>query len=205
MYTSAVYVSQPVYSTMSFALAPPPAFQTYWYYSLYTQIQQAQLYEMQAWFMSMDRNRSGTISNVELQHLVIGGTPLGIDTATKLIKVFDVNKNGHIDFYEYAALHQFINNLYRCFLVNDRNFSGTIDVHEIHSALGTCGFIIPFHTVNLFFLKYSPVGYGLLFTQFLNLCAAIALTRSLFEWHDPMRTGVVHITLAQLYDISALI
>ncbi|KAM9978991.1 hypothetical protein ACTFIZ_000331 [Dictyostelium cf. discoideum] len=192
-------------TVMSFSFVPPQAFQQCWFYSLYTQIQQAQLYEMQAWFMRVDANRSGTISSGELQYLNIGGTPLGIETATKLIKVFDHNKNGQIDFYEYAALHQFINNLYRCFVANDRNFSGTIDANEIYNALITSGFQLPFPTVNYLFLKLSPSGYGLLFTQFLNLCATVALTRSLFEWNDPMRTGVVHLNLAQLYDIIALV
>eukprot|EP01133_Synstelium_polycarpum_P009275 gene9275-10878_t len=189
---------------MSFSFAPPQAFQGFWYASLYSQIQQYQLMELQTWFMSMDRNRSGHITNVELQYLVIGGTPLGIDTASKLIKVFDSNKNGAIDFYEYAALHQFVNLLHRCFVANDRNYSGTIDAQEIHMALATAGFQLPFHTVNLYFLKVSPTGMGILFTQYLGICASIALTRSLFEWNDPMRTGVVHLTMAQLYDMFAL-
>ncbi|EGC34833.1 hypothetical protein DICPUDRAFT_55539 [Dictyostelium purpureum] len=201
-----MYYSQPVvHTTTTFAFAPPQRFTTFWYYSLYTQIQQAQLYEMQAWFMSVDLNRNGQISAQELQYLMIGGTHLGIETASKLVKVFDCNRSGQIDFYEYAALHQFINNLYRSFCANDRNFSGTIDAHEIHNALMTSGFNLPFHTVNYLFLKISPSGYGLLFTQFLSLCGTVALTRSLFEWNDPMRTGMVHLNLTQLYDIVSIV
>jgi len=203
MYTTYAY-RQPM-AAVGYTLAPPSAFQSCWYYSLYTQIAQQQLYEYQSWFMSMDRDRSGTISNLELQSLVIGGFPLGLETATKLIKVFDHNRNGQIDIYEYMALHQFVNNLYRCFVVNDRNLSGTIDAYEIHNSLNTAGFILPFHTVNLFFLKYSPLGTGLIFTQYLSLCASIALARSLFEWNDPMRTGMIHVGLSQLYDMFALV
>ncbi|GAM17993.1 hypothetical protein SAMD00019534_011680, partial [Acytostelium subglobosum LB1] len=184
---------------------PPVAFQGFWYYSLFSQLQQAQLMEMHAWFMSMDRDRSGTISAYELQALIIGGTPLGLDTATKLIKCFDSNRNGHIDFYEYAALHAFVNTMYRCFVANDRNFSGTIDLREIHSALITAGFNLPYNTINLFFLKYSPTGMPILFTHYINLCASVALCRSLFEWNDPMRTGMVHLNMLQLFDIMALI
>ncbi|EGG23252.1 SET domain-containing protein [Cavenderia fasciculata] len=212
-------------ATPTMTFVAPQAMQGMWYYNLYAQLQQQQLAEMYAWFMNiylyqhninicilfslplllgMDRNRSGSISHVELQYLVIGGTALGIDTASKLIKCFDRNRNGTVDFYEYAALHQFINVLHRCFVANDRNYSGTIDCNEIHSALATAGFMLPFHTVQLFFLKYSPVGMGILFTQFLNLCASIALCRSLFEWSDPARTGMVHITLQQMLDMFAL-
>ncbi|GAM17240.1 hypothetical protein SAMD00019534_004150, partial [Acytostelium subglobosum LB1] len=186
------------YAPAPMGFAPPARFQGLWYYSLFTGLQQAQLMEMNGWFISMDRDRSGTISNVELQYLVIGGTPLGLDTATKLIRCFDINRNGQIDFYEYAALHAFVNHLYRCFVANDRNYSGTIDAREIHAALISAGFNLPFHTINLYFLRYSPIGHPLLFTQYLNLCASVALARSLFEWNDPMRTGMVHLTPSTL-------
>ncbi|EFA81492.1 penta EF hand calcium binding protein [Heterostelium album PN500] len=197
------FQAQPMMTTVV-QFQAPVVMQGMWYYNLYAQLQQQQLMEMNAWFISMDRDRSGTISSHELQYLVIGGTPLGIDTANKLIRCFDRNRNGQIDFYEYAALHAFINHLYRCFAANDRNFSGTIDVREIYSALASAGFSLPFQTVNLYFMKYSPTGAPLLFTQYLNLCASVALTRSLFEWSDPMRTGMIHITLQQLFDMFAL-
>ncbi|KAN0023559.1 hypothetical protein ACTFIV_007945 [Dictyostelium citrinum] len=186
-------------------VAPPAKFQSLWFYSYYTQIQHQQLHEMSAWFRSIDKDRSGSISAMELQHLQVGYGPLGIETATKLIRVFDVDKSGQIDFYEYAALHQFINVLYANFLANDRNRSGTIDAHEIHRALGTTGFNLPFNTVNLLFLKSSPRGYGLKFSDFLGLCATIAIARSLFEAHDPMRTGVAHLNINHIYDIVSLV
>ncbi|KAK5579917.1 hypothetical protein RB653_009606 [Dictyostelium firmibasis] len=186
-------------------VAPPAKFQSLWFYSYYTQIQHQQLHEMSAWFRSIDKDRSGSISAMELQHLQVGYGPLGIETSTKLIRVFDVDKSGQIDFYEYAALHQFINILYANFLANDRNRSGTIDAHEIHRALGTTGFNLPFHTVNLLFLKVSPRGYGLKFSDFLGLCSTIAIARSLFEAHDPMRTGIAHLNINQLYDIVSLV
>ena len=56
----------------------------------------------------MDRDGSGAISASELANVAIGGVRLGIEIAIKLIRIFDVDGNGEIDFHEYAALHKFL-------------------------------------------------------------------------------------------------
>jgi hypothetical protein len=36
------------------------------------------------------------------------GRPLGFEAALKLVKVFDKDRNGRVDFFEYASMHKFI-------------------------------------------------------------------------------------------------
>lgn len=43
--------------------------------------------------------------------MTFGGQPLGYTVASKLIQVFDEDRNGTIDFNEYAAMHKFIGNM----------------------------------------------------------------------------------------------
>ena len=62
-------------------------------------LQQQELQELQVWFRTVDRDGSGHISARELQMLTFGGVPLGLDTAIKLVKVFDKDRSGSIGFF----------------------------------------------------------------------------------------------------------
>jgi Ca2+-binding EF-hand superfamily protein len=45
--------------------------------------------EAQAWFAAIDRDRSGSITANEIAACTFANTPLGWDTASKLVRVFD--------------------------------------------------------------------------------------------------------------------
>lgn len=138
------------------------------------------MYEIQAWFRSVDRDGSGTITANEIAgstsslfsfcclkrsfnstlSVTFNGVPLGLDVASKLVRVFDRDGNRHIgvnalvhslhgmavltffwpDFYEYAAMHKFLASLQAAFFAADSNRSGTIDANEIYNALTRAGF-----------------------------------------------------------------
>jgi Ca2+-binding EF-hand superfamily protein len=51
---------------------------------------------LQAWFYSVDKDRSGSITYNELANLRFANKPLGVAAAKKLIKVFDKNYSGSI-------------------------------------------------------------------------------------------------------------
>jgi Ca2+-binding EF-hand superfamily protein len=52
--------------------------------SYYNQVQQQELFELQKWFNSVDKDRSGDISANELANVAVGGIRLGIDLAIKV-------------------------------------------------------------------------------------------------------------------------
>jgi hypothetical protein len=58
------------------------------------------------WFRAVDKDGNGKITSDELQRLSFGGVGLSASTAKTLVRVFDKDNNGTIDFYEYAALHK---------------------------------------------------------------------------------------------------
>jgi len=174
-----------------------------WYAQYYNQIQQAELQKLQAWFASVDTDRSGSITAHELQKVTFGGFPLGLDIALKLVKVFDKDRSGTIDFFEYASMHQFITLMQRSFTNADRDRSGTLDYREIHTALQSSGFTIGLAPTQLFFNKVSRGSAHINFPQFLQLGADIALLRSKFEWSDTDKDGVIHVNFSQLLEICA--
>jgi Ca2+-binding EF-hand superfamily protein len=47
-------------------------------------VQQQELFELQKWFNSVDRDRSGAISANELANVAVGGIRLGIELAIKV-------------------------------------------------------------------------------------------------------------------------
>jgi len=174
-----------------------------WYAQYYNQIQQAEMQKLQAWFASVDSDRSGSITATELQRVTFGGYTLGLDNAIKLVKVFDKDRSGTIDFYEYAALHQFITLMQSAFTQADHDRNGALDAREIHTALGKSGFTIGLQPTQLFFAKVSQGGQTINFPQFLRMGADIALLKSKFEWADSDRDGTIHINFGQLLEICA--
>jgi Ca2+-binding EF-hand superfamily protein len=160
------------------------------------------LANLQAWFSSVDKDRSGSITANELGTLNFGGKPLGLATAKKLIKVFDKNYSGSIDFAEYASLHGFLLKMQGAFFAADQDRSGFLDYREIYNALVQAGFQLQMPTVQAICQKYDTSKKGLSWDQFLQACAHLATARSIFEWNDPQRTGKVTLSYDQLAHVT---
>lgn len=121
----------------------------------------------------------------------IDGTPLGIVLAIKLIKVFDRDRNGRIDFYEYCTLHKFLLTIRGAFVNADKDRSGTLTGAEIHQALVQSGFgYLSYPTVMELIAQFDPNRVGLAYHHYLLLAAQVAHARSLFEWNDTDRDGI---------------
>jgi Ca2+-binding EF-hand superfamily protein len=59
-------------------------------------LNQQELQNLQAWFTAVDKDRSGSISAIELAAMPLGNGQLGLETAQKLIKAFDKDYSGAI-------------------------------------------------------------------------------------------------------------
>lgn len=152
----------------------------------------------------MNRDRSGTIEAHELATLAIDNVPLGFPAAVKLIKVFDKDRNGRIDFWEYCTLHKFILTVRNAFFIADADRSGRLQAQEIFSALQQSGFnYLSYNTIVEYLHKYDPQKIGLSYHDYLMLAAQIAHTRSIFEWNDTDKDGLVTFNLDQLNNIVA--
>eukprot|EP01089_Gocevia_fonbrunei_P009257 TRINITY_DN2135_c0_g2_i3.p1 TRINITY_DN2135_c0_g2~~TRINITY_DN2135_c0_g2_i3.p1 ORF type:complete len:228 (+),score=62.52 TRINITY_DN2135_c0_g2_i3:50-685(+) len=184
---------------------PPTNFNNNWYSSYAAQIQPQEWQEIQAWFNGVDRDRSGSITAQEIAGITFNGQALGLDVATKLVKIFDKDHSNSVDFYEYASLHKFLTGLQQAFFAGDRDRSGRLDANEIHVALGQVGFgNVSLPVVKSMTARYVQPGFGptgLTFHDFLLVVATIAQTRSLFEWRDTSRSGKLTVTLEQLLEI----
>jgi Ca2+-binding EF-hand superfamily protein len=112
------------------------------------------------------------------------GRPLGLEAAQKLVKVFDKDRNGRIDFVEYASMHKFITKVRQAFLMADTDRSGRIEAREIHQALAYAGLnFISFNSILELLHKYDRTRMGLSWEEFLMLAAQCAHCKSIFEWY----------------------
>eukprot|EP01102_Stenamoeba_stenopodia_P002948 TRINITY_DN12885_c0_g1_i1.p1 TRINITY_DN12885_c0_g1~~TRINITY_DN12885_c0_g1_i1.p1 ORF type:complete len:253 (-),score=40.11 TRINITY_DN12885_c0_g1_i1:93-851(-) len=180
------------------SLVPPPSFKG-WHTQFYHQLTPAELAELQRWFTTVDRDRSGTITADELQGLAFGGRPLGYSSALKLVKVFDRDYSGSIDFFEYAALHKFITSMQNAFMQADSDRNGVLDQRELVYALQISGFQLTPRAVDALYRRHDKtMTQGVPFPMFLDLAADVALLKNQFEWLDADRDGFVTINLDQL-------
>jgi len=175
-----------------------------WYATYYNQVASNPqiMGQVQAWFRAIDRDGSGQVSANELAGIQFNQRPIGMVVAQKLVKVFDKDMSGEIDFKEYAALHQFLTTMQNVFFQADEDRSGTIDAREIFSALTGAGFQLSFPTITACVNKFDTTRRGLDFPTFLYLCAHLAHLRSIFEWNDPQNTGRISLTYDNLCHIG---
>uniref|UniRef100_A0A6B2LHS4 EF-hand domain-containing protein n=1 Tax=Arcella intermedia TaxID=1963864 RepID=A0A6B2LHS4_9EUKA len=156
------------------------------------------------WFVRVDTDRSGTIEISELQHVTFDRIPIGMEVAAKLVQVFDSDRNGKIDFVEYASMHKFISHMRQAFLNADADKSGRIEAKEIFEALRGAGFnYLTLPTVQELLNKFDKSRRGLDWREFLMMVAHIAHVRSVFQWNDTKKTGQITLSSDQLTHISA--
>jgi len=129
-------------------------------------------------------------------------THIGIGVANKLIRVFDKDGSGNIDFRGYCALHQFLNAMQTAFFGADRDRSGFIDANEMFAAVSGAGFQLSLPTIQALAAKFAIPGRGVDFPNYLFMCAHLAHLRSIFEWNDTDRDGRVTLTYDSLAHIG---
>jgi len=155
---------------------------------------------LQAWFSSVDTDKSGEISSVELAQLNFRGKPLGQDQARKLLAVFDKDRSGQISFQEYAALQQFLNVMSAEFTNGEKrgNTPQSISPVEAHRALQTAGFQVSPTAIQNAAKRFDTTKRGnLSWDDFLALAAHAAMLRSVFEWSDTDHDGKITLDFEQ--------
>jgi len=186
---------------------PPPmpnAVQGQWYSRYYSQLSQPELAQLRTWFQKVDTDRSGTIEAEELQQVAFDNVPLGIVVAQKLVQVFDRDRNGRIDFDEYASMHKFLSHMRAAFLMADTDHSGRIEAPEILNALNGAGWtFLTMPTITELMRKFDKTRKGLDWREFLLMLSHIANVHSVFSWNDSYRRGTISLNEDQLLHISA--
>ncbi|KCV72696.1 hypothetical protein H696_00275 [Fonticula alba] len=172
---------------MSYQRHPPPGHGGYPAMSP----QEAQLLNF---FRAVDTDRSGTINAEELQRCLTNGgwanRPFAMSTINLLINLFDVDNNGTIDFQKFKGIWSYIGQWVNVFRQFDRDQSGSIDIHELRTALRQFGYALSDQMVSILLRKYSvPDQTGIAFDHFIELCATLQSLTNAFRRYDINQNG----------------
>lgn len=94
--------------------------------------------QVQSWFNTVDKDRSGEINAKELQAALVNGQGKHFsDTACDLmIGMFDKDKTGTINVQEFEQLYAYINQWLTVFKNYDKDQSGSIEEQELAQGKG---------------------------------------------------------------------
>ncbi|XP_035934334.1 programmed cell death protein 6 isoform X3 [Halichoerus grypus] len=92
-------------------------------------------------FQRVDKDRSGVISDNELQQALSNGTwtPFNPVTVRSIISMFDRENKAGVNFGEFTGVWKYITDWQNVFRTYDRDNSGMIDKNELKQALSGFG------------------------------------------------------------------
>ncbi|PVF97452.1 EF-hand [Serendipita vermifera] len=167
-----------------------------------------------AWelFKAVDADGSNAITATELQQALVNGnwTPFDLDTVKLLMGMFDPDRNGTIEFKNFQDLLKYITDWQNVFTHFDKDRSGTIQGHELSTALSQFGYNLSPQLLHLLERKYGidtaphpshggygfsapPQGGGITFDRFIRCCVVVRQLTEAFQKCDPQRTGWIQI------------
>lgn len=161
--------------------------------------------EVQQWFAAVDRDGSGRISAIELKSALANGQGGTFsDTACRLmIGMFDKEKNGTIDLYEFQALYNYINAWLGVFRGFDHDNSGSIQESELSAALTQMGYRLSPDFVSFLIKKSDPTGHSCITVdQFIVLCVQIQRFTDAFRERDSNRAGEITIAFEDFLAVA---
>ncbi|XP_077860670.1 programmed cell death protein 6 isoform X3 [Macaca mulatta] len=99
-------------------------------------------------FQRVDKDRSGVISDTELQQALSNGTwtPFNPVTVRSIISMFDRENKAGVNFSEFTGVWKYITDWQNVFRTYDRDNSGMIDKNELKQALSGLSTGLAMHT-----------------------------------------------------------
>jgi peflin len=147
----------------------------------------------------------------ELQSALVNGnfTKFDLDTVKMLMNIFDTDRSGTIGFNEFQGLWRYIKDWQNVFRHFDRDQSGSIEGHELSSALASFGYKFSPPILHLIEQKYASgpaaSGYGpppgITFDRFVRACVVVKTLTEAFQTVDTDRDGWIQINYEQFLKI----
>lgn len=152
--------------------------------------------ETQNVFNQVDKDRSGKINAMELQQALVNGKgqQFSDQACNLMISMFDGDRSGLIDVYEFEKLFAYINQWLQCFKAYDRDGSGAIEEAELSQALTQMGFRFSQQFVQFLITMNDPQNRReISVDQFIVLCVKIQRFTDAFRQRDTQQTGTITI------------
>jgi len=157
-------------------------------------------------FCSVDRDRTGQLSEESLSRALVNGdyTAFDVHTVKMMIRMFDTDRSGTINFDEFVGLWGFLAAWRGLFDRFDTDRSGNISLDEFTEALIAFGYRLSNGFVeslfNTFARNAGTVGpnsrrKALSFDLFVQACISLKRMTDVFKKFDDNRDGYITLSL----------
>ncbi|EMF10639.1 EF-hand [Sphaerulina musiva SO2202] len=161
-------------------------------------------------FLQVDRNRTGQLSEAELSRALVNGDYTAFDghTVKMMIRMFDTDRSGSINFDEFCGLWGFLAAWRNLFDRFDVDRSGNISLREFEDALVAFGYRLSPQFVQLLFSTFARTrsrGRGdeqerekvLSFDLFVQACISLKRMTDVFKKYDSDRDGYITLSFEE--------
>ena len=127
-------------------------------------------------YQRLDKDKSGVISDKELQQALSNGTwtPFNPVTVRSIIFMFDRENKAGVNFSEFTGVWKYITDWQNVFRTYDRDNSGMIDKNELKQALSGFGYRLSDQCHDILIRKFDRQGRGqIAFDDFIQGCIVL--------------------------------
>ncbi|XP_054787656.1 uncharacterized protein LOC129293621 isoform X2 [Prosopis cineraria] len=153
---------------------------------------------LREWFDRVDSDRSGNITVLQLKRaLSVGNLEFPLSVVQQMIRMYDFDRNGTMNFEEFVALNKFLLKVQHAFSDLERG-RGFLVPEDVHEALVKVGFMLDspaFYTVCESFDQSKNGRFRL--DDFISLCIFVQSARNLFNSFDTAKQGRVTLDFNQ--------
>ncbi|XP_063715444.1 programmed cell death protein 6-like [Symsagittifera roscoffensis] len=159
--------------------------------------------DLWGWFCTVDTDRSGKISSMELQQALSNGfEKFNLATVQLLMNLFDNSNSGQMVFDDFRKVFDFITQWSRVFQQYDSDRSGAISFNELKTALSNFGYRLSDRFYNIIFSRFAKKETNeVTFDNFIRICVVLNNVTRNFQSLDTNRTGSIQISYEQFVEI----
>ncbi|KAF2663051.1 EF-hand [Lophiostoma macrostomum CBS 122681] len=151
-------------------------------------------------FGAVDKDRSGNLTEAELRTALVNGdwSPFDGHTVRMMIRMFDTDRSGSINFDEFCGLWGFLSAWRGLFDRFDTDRSGTISYNEFNEALIAFGYRLSPQFVTLLYRTYDRRGENAIsFDLFVQACISLKRMTDVFKKYDEDRDGYITLSFEE--------
>lgn len=148
----------------------------------------------------MDKDGSGQLSEGELRTALVNGDWSSFDphTVRMMIRMFDTDRSGAINFDEFCGLWGFLAAWRGLFDRFDVDRSGSISYNEFSEALVAFGYRLSPQFVALLYRTYDRRGENAIsFDLFVQACISLKRMTDVFKKYDEDRDGYITLSFEE--------
>ncbi|KAF2750977.1 EF-hand [Sporormia fimetaria CBS 119925] len=151
-------------------------------------------------FGAVDKDRSGQLTEPELRTALVNGdwSPFDPHTVRMMIRMFDTDRSGAINFDEFCGLWAFLSAWRGLFDRFDTDGSGSICFAEFSEALVAFGYRLSEPFIALLFGTYDRGNRkALSFDLFVQACISLKRMTDVFKKYDEDRDGYITLSFEE--------